>query len=576
MSMKHPTQRLSLQLNQALDLMNQPSLLSFSVEERQAFRVEADRLRQNLADLKGSYLVIGLIGGTGVGKSSLMNALAGAEIASTSHRRPHTDQVLIYRHEAMNQALDLTLEEVPWREITHGAEAIQHILLCDLPDFDSLMGEHRERVLNFLEYLDVLVWVTSPEKYADKVAYEFLELVPKAGQNFYFVLNKADLFYSDETKDIEYEELGRVTKSYQTLIRDHGVTEPLLFVISAKETIGSEVLEPWNQFGSFKQQIFQQRDIKQITAIKTANLDVEIRQLLSALKQEVSNLEAVAEIIENASAEVSEQLSTWVQTGQEAFDLWLNKYIKPEILSEQWEPSKLVGPGYIFGILLQSWSKRPKEEKPASDFSDLAFPDEIAVFFRRRLEWLEDRISRQLLQRDLPASFGGQLQKTLNVPDAIEDLKDDSSRVAAGWISEPIRPSFWGFKILQTLTYLLILIFFLFALGGEDAWRGVLNSPGISSVIDLLLAGIQTLFSSKGLAALGSYAALTFFFAFRFYRRYRRSSEKVVAKTIKSLKGELSKLWEEKMKSILNDMDKFGEDLRAQISTISVLTQERD
>ncbi|MBW2624415.1 MAG: 50S ribosome-binding GTPase, partial [Deltaproteobacteria bacterium] len=220
--MKHPAKRLTLQLDQALELVNQPSLFSFSAEERQVFRTEADKLRQNLDDLKGGYLVIGLIGGTGVGKSSLMNALAGAEIASTSHRRPHTDQVLIYRHEAMNQALELSLGDVPWREITHQAEAIQQILLCDLPDFDSLMGEHRERVLEFLEYLDVVVWVTSPEKYADKVAYEFLELVPKAGQNFYFVLNKADIF-SGETNGVDYEELGRVTKSYQNLIRDHGV-----------------------------------------------------------------------------------------------------------------------------------------------------------------------------------------------------------------------------------------------------------------------------------------------------------------------------------------------------------------
>jgi GTP-binding protein EngB required for normal cell division len=573
--MKHPAKRLTLQLDQALDLVNQPSLFSFSAEERQVFKAEAGKLRQNLADLKGGYLVIGLIGGTGVGKSSLMNALAGAEIASTSHRRPHTDQVLIYRHEAMNQALELSLEGVPWREITHQAEVIQQILLCDLPDFDSLMGEHRERVLDFLEYLDVVVWVTSPEKYADKVAYEFLELVPKAGQNFYFVLNKADIFCSGETNAVDYEELGRVTKSYQNLIREHGVNEPLLFVLSAREAMGSGLLESWNQFTAFKQQIFQQRDIKQITAIKTANLDVEIQRFLSVLQNEVSNLEAYVNILENASAETAGQRSAWVRSGEEAFGLWLKKYVRPEILSEQWEPAKLIGPGYLFGILLQGRSRRSNDKKSAADLSALIVPDEIAIFFQRRLEWLEDRINRQLLQGDLPASFGGQLREALNVPEISVKLNEEFSIIANRWVAEPIRSSFRGFRILQTSTYLLILVLFLFAVGGEEAWRKVLDSFGLSSIIDLLLAGIQTLFSSKGLAALGSYAALTFFFGFRFYRRYRRSAEKVLEKTMTSLKSELVKAWEDKMTAILDDVDRFREDLRSQIAVISGLTRDR-
>jgi len=41
------------------------------------------------------------------------------------------------------------------------------------------------------------VWIISPEKYADERFYEFLKIVPKAKQNFYFVFNKNENGFHD-------------------------------------------------------------------------------------------------------------------------------------------------------------------------------------------------------------------------------------------------------------------------------------------------------------------------------------------------------------------------------------------
>src|SRR5947209_9533861 len=51
--------------------------------------------------LEQPLLVITLMGGTGVGKSTLLNALAGGSIAQASFQRPTTRDPVVYYHEAI-------------------------------------------------------------------------------------------------------------------------------------------------------------------------------------------------------------------------------------------------------------------------------------------------------------------------------------------------------------------------------------------------------------------------------------------------------------------------------------------
>ena len=140
--MRNPIEQHQFRLEKTLTLLRQGKIYSLSSKARQTMESQGRNAHGRLGAMEARYLTIGLVGGTGVGKSTLMNALAGKAIASTSHRRPHTDRVLIYRHAEADAPPIPGPLDVPRREILHQGDDIRRILLCDLPDFDSLVGEH--------------------------------------------------------------------------------------------------------------------------------------------------------------------------------------------------------------------------------------------------------------------------------------------------------------------------------------------------------------------------------------------------------------------------------------------------
>ena len=568
--MKHPSQLLQNELHQALDLLEKPYFLSLTAEEKESLRVETQKLSQKLSDIEGRFLTIGLLGGTGVGKSTLMNALAGSAIASTSHRRPHTNKVLVYRHAAVNPLPAQTMADMPWHEITHQVSTIQQILLCDLPDFDSLMGQHREHVLSFLEHLDVLVWVTSPEKYADGRFYEFLDLVPKAAQNFYFLLNKVDLLFRGRSQETGYEQMARIARSFQDHVTESGIAEPFVYTLAAEEAVNSDHLAHWNQFPSFRQQIFQQRDMKQVKAIKAANIDVEARQLLSAFKREVLNLKAFEQTLEHALRELEERRETWVQADMENIDGWLRRRVTKEMVSHQSNPSSvLVGPGSVLATFFQQWQERfARESQIPQVLANPDLPEEVAVSFQRRLEWMEDSIAHQIIQKNLPSAFRDRLGEVLDVSRTMGNVGEGFFRA----LSRPLaKPSFWAFRRVQLLTYGLLFVFLLLVIGGEAPWRDVVGRSGPTSLFYLLLAAVHTVFSTKGLAALGSYALLNLFFAVHFFQRYKKAMRRMTERITASLKVELGKVWEEALEAVAERLQNLRKDIQSQISEISAL-----
>ncbi|HIJ19411.1 MAG TPA: hypothetical protein HPP58_00035 [Deltaproteobacteria bacterium] len=565
--MKGPPPDIREDLDRIDSLLAQKSLFSLTVRERQILVEESRGLREKFANIEGRFLTVGFLGGTGVGKSSLLNALAREEIASSSFRRPHTERVLIYRHVEADPLPRDELRHIPWQEVTHRADPIKALLLCDLPDFDSILKEHRAYVMAFLEHLDLLVWVTSPEKYADLGFYDFLEKTPKARQYFTFVLNKLDLLM--ESPDGAPDRIERVMKGFREHLEKRGMEDPLIFALSAKNAEHSDSSASWNQFHLFRRHLLDQRNIKTITAIKAANLEVAVQKLLTPLERERINLEGVHGILQETLGLVKEKLPEWDRMGRQTLLAWMEKghaLVDPT----PGDASPLVGPGYALGLFLRTvrgGRSHPVESRSPIDFLP---PEETTASLKRPFQWLQERLHQRFLRENLPPGLWDEVRERINLEDAFQQVGQTLSTTVEGFDGHK-HSGLWGFRLNQYLVYGLLTVCLLAALTGERAWHGFFNNPGFGGFFGLLVAGIEALFSPRGLAAILSYALIGLIFAIRFYRGYARKIKAAGRRNSLRLADILARVWTDCLEETIWGLESLEKDIRERLNALSSL-----
>lgn len=247
-----------------------------------------ERLSQR-RELSTEHTVIGFFGATGSGKSTLFNAIAGQNIALSAPTRPTTStvQAAIWEAEDSEELLDwlgidkrvypqtqaLAAEgdategnEVGGNKAAGGAAAPNAVtepapglfnrirraiggrgemrtrtgglILLDMPDFDSVTTTNRDLAARMMRYVDVLVWVVDPQKYADAVIHrDFMVPLAASGAQALCVLNQAD--------KLAPAEVPAVLASLTRLLQAEGTEAHLLaapIAVSARTGEGVDVL----------------------------------------------------------------------------------------------------------------------------------------------------------------------------------------------------------------------------------------------------------------------------------------------------------------------------------------------
>ncbi|KAB8169661.1 ATP-binding protein [Streptomyces sp. 3MP-14] len=197
--------------------------------------------------LPRAYTTVAIAGATGSGKSTLFNALAGAQLSEAGVRRPTTASPVSCTWEAgRGQSPDGLLERlgVPARarRRAHVLDpGLRGLILLDLPDYDSVDPAHREQVDRLLGLVDAVVWVVDPEKYADALLHErYLGAFAGHADVSLIVLNQADRL-PPEAVDAVLDDLRRLLDERGVALGEHG--EPGAWVLAGSALTGDGVGE---------------------------------------------------------------------------------------------------------------------------------------------------------------------------------------------------------------------------------------------------------------------------------------------------------------------------------------------
>jgi len=157
------------------------------VESRGVLPETLSNLLRRLREGAGGPLRLAFFGPTGAGKSKLFNSLLGANLSPAGFRRPCTMRPVYSLDAQYRDLIGPVAGEVhvraggPWADV----------VFIDTPDFDSVELQNRAEAERVFCAVEVILFVTDVQKYADQSTWEYLERIFSQRKPVIVVINRA-------------------------------------------------------------------------------------------------------------------------------------------------------------------------------------------------------------------------------------------------------------------------------------------------------------------------------------------------------------------------------------------------
>ena len=250
-------------------------------------------------------LVVATFGGTGTGKSTLVNALVGQEVTRTGRQRPTTTRPVLIVHPAIDlEALGLPLEDF---EIARtDSPVLRDIVIVDCPDPDTteaeVPGSNLAILHALLPHCDVLIYTSTQQKYRSSRVVEELRQA-STGCRLLFVQTHADI-----DSDIRDDWRKQLDPHYDV---------PDLFFVDSQRALKEQQAgqRPSGDFARLQDLLTTQLSASHRVQIRRANLIDLVHAALEHCRQQLASSGPAVEQLEAALDEQRQKL-TATMTGQ--------------------------------------------------------------------------------------------------------------------------------------------------------------------------------------------------------------------------------------------------------------------
>ncbi len=251
-----------------------------------------------------SPIVVATFGGTGTGKSTLVNALVGQEVSQSGRQRPTTTMPILLVHpDFETNALGLDLSQFQIKKID--TPMLRDLVLIDCPDPDTSegadSGSNLARLRAILPHCDVLLYVSTQQKYRSaRISEELADAA--SGCRLVFVQTHAD-----QDSDIRDDWKQNLAPAYQV---------PDMFFVDSRRAMLEQAQgqRTSGDFGRLIDLLTNQLGASRRVAIRRANLIDLLEEALTLCRvdydKRLKDVRSLQDILEQQRTKLRDSLTT--------------------------------------------------------------------------------------------------------------------------------------------------------------------------------------------------------------------------------------------------------------------------